>query len=79
MSNQALQETVIAQTQIISALIAAVRKKDALDLTLFNQLIETMRERNPVEESGKNKVYNDVIEAAKTACLIRDHQPKAHR
>lgn len=79
MSNQALQETVIAQSQIITALIAAVRKKDALDLTLFNQLIETMREKHPVDESGKNKIYNDVIETAKSACLIRDQQPQVRR
>lgn len=79
MSNQALQETVIAQSQIITALIAAVRKKDALDLALFNQMIETMREKHPVDDSGKNKIYNDVIETAKSACLIREHQPKAHQ
>ncbi|WP_095151889.1 hypothetical protein [Pseudomonas sp. Irchel s3b5] len=75
MSNEALKETVIAQSQIITALIAAVRKKDALDLTLFTDLIEQMRVPHKEDETGKNKTYNQVIETAKSACLIRDQQP----
>ena len=79
MSKDALKETVIAQSQIITALIAAVRKKNALDLTLFTDLLEPMREKNKEDETGKNKIYNRVIETAKSACLIRDQQPKVDR
>ncbi len=79
MSNEALKQTVIAHSQIITALIAAVRKKDALDLTLFNQLIETMRADHKDDGSEGYKVYNQVIEAAKSSCLILTEQPKAPR
>ena len=79
MSNDALKETVIAQSQIITALIAAVRKKNALDLTLFTELLEQMREKNKEDETGKNKIYNQMLEAAKSACFIRDQQPEVDR
>ncbi|WP_339500148.1 hypothetical protein [Pseudomonas silesiensis] len=78
-SNDALKETVIAQSQIITALIAAIRKKDALDLALFTDLLEQMQEKNKEDETGKNKIYNRMIETAKSACLIRDQQPTVDR
>ena len=78
-SNDALKETVIAQSQIITALIAAIRKKDALDLELFTDLLEQMQEKNKEDETGKNKIYNRMIETAKSACLIRDQQPTVDR
>ncbi|MBH8611224.1 hypothetical protein I4N56_009900 [Pseudomonas mohnii] len=78
-SNKALEETVIAQSQIITALIASVRKKDALDLTLFNQMIETMRKDHKEDVEGNNKTYNKVIETAKSACLITTEQPQVRR
>ncbi len=79
MSNDALREMVIAHDDIIASLIAAVRKKDALDLTLFNELLEKLREGRQEDESGKNKTYNQVIETAKSSCLILTEQPKVRR
>lgn len=75
MSDQALKETVIAQSIIINALIAAVRKKDAIDLGLYNDLIAKMREKHVEDGTGKNKVFNEVIETARSAALILDQQP----
>lgn len=74
-SDQALKETVIAQSIIINALIAAVRKKDAIDLGLYNDLIAKMREKHVEDGTGKNKVFNEVIETARSAALILDQQP----
>lgn len=79
MSNEKLQEMVLANNQILAALIAAVRKKDALDLTLFNELIETTRQNHKADGTGKNDTFNEVIETAKSACLILDQQPKVRR
>lgn len=77
--NEALKQTVMANNEILAALIAAVRKKDALDLTLFNQLIETMRAAHMEKSTDEQEYYNRVIEAAKSACLIRDQQPQGSR
>ncbi|MDB5995271.1 MAG: hypothetical protein JWP42_2407 [Pseudomonas sp.] len=77
--SEALKEMVIAHDHIIAALIAALRKKDAIDLTLFTELIETMRKDLKEDATGKNETYNRIIETAKSACLILDQQPKAPR
>ena len=79
MSNDPIKEMVIAHDHIIASLIAALRKKDAIDLTLFTQLIETVRAKYKEDEDGKNKTYNEIIETAKSACLILDQQPKNSR
>ncbi|MGF6127270.1 hypothetical protein QF019_002479 [Pseudomonas frederiksbergensis] len=79
MSNDPLREMVIAHDHIIASLIAALRKRDAIDLTLFNQLIETVRLKYKEDEDGNNKTYNNIIETAKSACLILDQQPKNPR
>ena len=78
-SNPALSETVIALSQIVTALIASVRKKDALDHELFVRLVEEMRSAHKDNGEGGYETYNKVIETAKSACLIRDEQPKAGR
>lgn len=78
-NNPALSETVIALSQIVTALIASVRKKDALDHGLFVRMIEEMRALHKDDGLGGYQTYNNVIETAKSSCLIIEEQPKASR